>query len=242
MFGVIQMRILICEDERVLAEDISWNITAVFSRRGIEIEVSVCTSAQEFRDCAPVFRPDLILMDLGLGMDDGYTLIQEYRKTGSKAEIAFITAYQERMQDAFEYRPIGFVVKPANEANLEAIADRFLFYHGDDGYYRFETREMIANLPVKSILYFESEAHSVLIYCEGRSEPYRHNRKLDEIEAELSDMGFFRVHKSFLVNLRYVTGINNSRMRLLINCVNEIPVSRRYYNKTVQRLIELHIE
>lgn len=62
-------------------------------------------------------------------------------------------------------------------------------------------------LTVSDILYIETERHKNIFYTSCAS--YQIYKKLDEIEQQLAPYGFVRIHRSFLVNMRYVRKISS---------------------------------
>ena len=57
----------------------------------------------------------------------------------------------------------------------------------------------------EEILYISSGDHQLQFHMLGEElSPYRMYRKLDELEEDLHEMNFLRIHKSYLVNLQYI--------------------------------------
>ncbi|MEG2054493.1 MAG: LytTR family DNA-binding domain-containing protein, partial [Oscillospiraceae bacterium] len=71
-----------------------------------------------------------------------------------------------------------------------------------------------------------SSGHSLRIHMQNETVIY--TGKLDEVEALLNQT-FIRVHKSYLVNLRFVEGIRGKEIFIADN--QAIPVSRNYFKK-----------
>lgn len=82
---------------------------------------------------------------------------------------------------------------------------------------------------VSGIFYVETERHKNIFYTAQAS--YRIYKKLDEIEKQLAPYGFVRVHRSFLVNMRYVQKISSYVLRLTNGTEISVPKSRYAYVK-----------
>lgn len=67
-------------------------------------------------------------------------------------------------------------------------------------------------LPVEDILYVESNKHKNWFHTADAT--YSIYRKLSDIELELKDYGFIRIHQSFLVNMRYIAKISSYTLTL----------------------------
>lgn len=90
--------------------------------------------------------------------------------------------------------------------------------------YQVTVRREKQELMLDRIIYFES--HKRMIYAYGDAEPISFYGKLSELEQHLSDQGFVRVHRSFLVNADYVDEIHRTH---LVAAGIELPVGRDYY-------------
>nr|MBS0021402.1 response regulator [Gammaproteobacteria bacterium] len=136
-------RILIAEDEAIVAVDIQSQLEAVGYR-----VLAVATSGQEARDQALEMRPDMVLMDIRLsGPLDGIDAAQAIRRK-LDIPIVFLTAYadQETLQRAKATGPCGYLVKPFNERDLYATLEIALHKHQLELALRKRYHELLAIL------------------------------------------------------------------------------------------------
>ncbi len=133
-------------------------------------------------------------------------LIEEYGRTEGK-------------QIKVEEYPAGAGLKRAASARAGEA----------DGRMVFPFVEGSVELDLQKIIYVETDRHKNIFHTEDGD--YRLYRKLDEIEAELAPFGFLRVHKSFLVNMRYVERISSYLLRLATGKEISVPKSRYPYVK-----------
>ncbi|MDO5709006.1 MAG: LytTR family DNA-binding domain-containing protein, partial [Coriobacteriales bacterium] len=75
---------------------------------------------------------------------------------------------------------------------------------------------------ISTIAYLESSLHKVIIHC--RSNSFETYAKLDELQAQLPD-SFTRCHRSYVVNLAFVSSLNEGELRL--HDGTTLPISRR---------------
>ncbi len=111
------MRILIIEDEIIIARFIEQQLTASFDCR-----TAIALNEQEVTNTMPRFLPHLILCDINLEEEkDGITLVENLRRQYA-FEVIFITSYQSRaiIERALLYRPLNYIIKPADEAAVFA--------------------------------------------------------------------------------------------------------------------------
>ncbi|MCR0204152.1 LytTR family transcriptional regulator [[Clostridium] innocuum] len=108
----------------------------------------------------------------------------------------------------------------------------FVLYEAnhDSRYLLVKDQEEYMRLAVEDIIYIESISQEIWIHTgEGR---YRARETMYQLEANLYEKGFLRVHKSFIVNKKDILRIRsslNSKFTLLLTNGDQIEVSRSYY-------------
>ncbi len=135
-----QKKILIVEDESIIAEDISDSLISL----GYGISGMVY-SGEEAIEAAAKFRPDLILMDVNLqGEMDGITAAAEIRSR-FQIPVVYLTAYtdEKTLRRVNATKPFGYIVKPFEEKNLHTTIQLALHQHEYDS---------LTNLPNRSLL------------------------------------------------------------------------------------------
>jgi diguanylate cyclase (GGDEF)-like protein len=135
-----QKKILIVEDESIIAEDISDSLISL----GYSI-TGMVYSGEEAIEAAAQFRPDLILMDVNLqGEMDGITAAAEIRSR-FQIPVVYLTAYTDEntLRRVNATKPYGYIVKPFEEKNLHTTIQLALHQHEYDS---------LTNLPNRSLL------------------------------------------------------------------------------------------
>ena len=135
-----QKKILIVEDESIIAEDISDSLISL----GYEI-TGMVYSGEEAIEAAGKFRPDLVLMDGNLqGEMDGITAAAEIRSR-FQIPIVYLTAYTDEntLRRVNATKPFGYIVKPFEEKNLHTTIQLAFHQHEYDS---------LTNLPNRSLL------------------------------------------------------------------------------------------
>jgi two-component system, cell cycle sensor histidine kinase and response regulator CckA len=117
-------RILVVEDERVVARDIQYRLTEM----GHTV-VNITRGGDEAVRLAEELRPDLVLMDIRLdGRTDGISAAQEIRSR-FHLPIVFLTAYadEDTLHRARVAEPFGYVLKPFDERELRTVIEMALY-------------------------------------------------------------------------------------------------------------------
>lgn len=164
-------------------------------------------------DCGESFYDqdeyDVVFMDIEMGEMDGFETAKRYRHKNSDALIVFLTTHVELsrrgyMVNAFRYIDKEFIVDEVEEA-LTAIdelpkKDHVIVFHV------VNMAEM--HIRAKDILYVETDKRNIIVHTIERD--YVSNRGIEEVEEELKEHGFFRCHRSYLVNLERIRKIDRS--------------------------------
>lgn len=122
-------RILICEDEVLLAEDLAYSLRNL----GHEALKPVISGEEAIR-IAEISKPDLILMDINLeGEIDGIEAARQIRAR-SDIPIVYLTAYraQDVLQRAKKTEPYGYLSKPVGFLELRSVVETALYKHEAD--------------------------------------------------------------------------------------------------------------
>ena len=158
---------------------------------------------------------------------NGLDLAEVITNIAPKAQIIFATAYDEFALKAFELQARDYIVKPIEEERLtlaiahvknhlpqvpvEATSPSIIqTLPSMDGELDIQKISVerdghIILIPIQGITYFSSEPTHVAVHT--RNGIYRTNKTLTELQNRLIHTSFFRVHRSFLVNLNTVQEI-----------------------------------
>ena len=133
-------RLIIVEDEAIVAADIAIRLDEL----GYEV-VGTAAGGQEAITLAERVRPDLVLMDIHLqDAMDGIEAAQELRMRG--VPVVFLTAYSEgtTIQRAKLAEPLGFILKPFEDRELEIVIEMALYKCKAEAALRQQTLELQA--------------------------------------------------------------------------------------------------
>lgn len=121
-----ETRILVVEDESVVAKDIQWSL------KGLGYEIcGWASSGEEAIQKAKDLRPDLVLMDIVLKGDmDGVQASEHIRKSFN-IPVIYLTAYADdhTLQRAKVTEPFGYILKPFEERELHTTVEVALYRH-----------------------------------------------------------------------------------------------------------------
>lgn len=152
---------------------------------------------------------DIILMDIEMKFMDGMTAAEEIRKLDQEVVIMFITNMTNYAIRGYQVDALDYVLKPVSYFAFSQKLGRAI------GKIKKNTAKIISidmpsgvkKLEIDNIFYIESEGHNLYFHTTGGDFSIR--AKLGDFEEQLSAYNFFRSNKGYLVNLKYVDGVEN---------------------------------
>ena len=206
------MRIAICDDEAHETVHLEQLIAAYAFKHDYDLQ---CERFTDGRDLLEREKFDLYFLDFRMEGMDGIAVAQALKKKYSQAvTICYLTNYAAAAADVINHRIYadGFLQKPV-EARL--LAEKLDQFYGMSFFQRFELRRgaNFQTVYAQDILYVEADDKRVKLHLFDRVEHY--NYLLREIEKVLESSGvFYRVSRSFLVNMQYVDRYDAKRVTM----------------------------
>lgn len=227
------MLFAICDDDNNVACYIKNKISKICPA---STEIVIFNSASELTDYVINKRaPNAIFMDICLDNENGIDAIKKRGNHIIDIPVIFITGYTEYCQDIFiDFKPWGLLVKPIDNDKLEYYINKLYDIYGNRPSSIFiNVNGQQSKILTNDILFIESDKRKVIYHTtNGKFEEYT---KLDSAVEKLG-AGFLRCHKSFAVNLKYVTNFEKSK--IILSTKREIPVSRSYCQSVKTAIFE----
>ncbi|EHQ30485.1 two component transcriptional regulator, LytTR family [Mucilaginibacter paludis DSM 18603] len=236
------MRCLIIDDEPLALELLEDNINKVGNMRLVGRCRTVTQAMQVLHDQTV----DLIFCDIQM---PGINGLQFVRSLTKKPLIIFVTAYQEFAVDGFDLDVVDYLLKPVafdrflkacNKASglfellkmrTETAPERskkYLFLHSDYNLIKISNQE---------ITYIEGLKDYVKVHLAGSAKPVISRITIKALEEQLPVNDFFRIHKSYMVNLEHVHSIRKGRIKV---ADSEIPFSDNFKDVITLMTGKLH--
>lgn len=170
-------------------------------------------------------KPDLVLLDIKMPDGSGFDLLARYGKINFK--VIFITAFEEYAIQAFKFSAIDYLLKPIEPEELikaidkvnehllqishpntmdvqfEAFLSNLKNRNGEDKKLVLKTTENIYVIPIHEVISLSSDRNYTRFNFLERP-PIIVSKTLKEFENILLEYGFMRVHRSHVINLKYI--------------------------------------
>lgn len=180
---------------------------------------------------------DLLFLDLNLGGRDGFDLLK--KAVAGSFHTIIVSAYAEKAIEAFEYGVLDFVAKPFTRQRLEKALDRFNtpYRQQETKFLAVKRLGIIESVDLAEVCFFKgANNYSELFVRSG--EELLHDKSLNRLE-QLLPAHFLRVHKSYIVNERMITGMRQAgnSTELILDSGQSVPVSRTKVAEFKKRFI-----
>lgn len=215
---------------------------------------AVCSNGEAALEAIEKHQPQLLFLDVEMPGMDGFQMLEACSKPSF--QVIFTTAYNQYAIPAIRHSALDYLLKPIDVHELIAAVKKaasqitghsqekidtlleFLHTHLQQGErLAMPTTDGLRMMPIRDILYCESEAAYTRFYLQGEEKPIHIYRSMKEVEEMLSDKGFFRVHNSYLVNLffmdKYIKGDGGE---IIMSDGHSVPVSRQRKQDFLMRI------
>jgi len=179
-------------------------------------------------------RPDVVLLDIKMPGQDGFSLLDELIRLELHSHIIFITGDPDSAYKAIRYRPFDFLLKPVHPDELHYALRKVLIHNRDhhiithdlknrqEDFKRnlcFKTRSGFIMVDTSNILYVEADwNYSTIFLCNNKQELVTLN--IGKIEKMLPLNGFFRINRSNIINLDFLLRVDRKRKFCIVNYDN----------------------
>lgn len=196
------MKILICDDEYTNLEILKKHIMEYTAAHCIKADIYATTSPKEIFESSTSY--DLAFLDIQMPDIDGISVAKELKNRNQKVVIFFVTAFDEYQDEAMDLHAFRFFDKTLNIERLYSGLNRAIEYLNEsyiDVYIENKNRHI--KVSVDDIKYIKRENRKNTVVT--NNEIYTVRCKFDELISALPNTFFYLVHKSFYVNLHYIT-------------------------------------
>lgn len=235
-----KLRAIIVDDELHGRE----NLKKIIENYCHEIEILGCAdSVVSAKELVSVHNPDVVFLDINMPVLDGFDFLEEYEERNFLT--VFVTAHDEFGINAVKAGAADYVLKPVNIKELKQTVKKLLAILNKQIKTEAirETDKLV--LPssygynvfaVDDIIRFEAEGcYTKVIFKEGKSKIV--SRTLKDFEETLPKEKFFRIHKSHLINLKYIKDYSRIGGNFVtMTDGSKVEISRRKAPEFIQKI------
>ena len=219
-FSMEKIKIVIVEDNAVVAEDLSQILTG----HGYHV-VAVEDNGYDALESIKEHDPDLALLDIHLKGDISGIEVAQIINEKYAMPFIYLSAYSDETTfgAAKLTRPHAYIVKPFNEKELKLAIELALFTYSQEEQSESEIAPFDQNyflrdsifvkdgnhfikVPLKEILYLEATGSYCKLFSTDRE--FTISCNLNKLSSKIAEHNFIRIHRSYVINLNHIKGIN----------------------------------
>lgn len=185
--------------------------------------------------------PDIIYMDT-TGKMNGLELAKQLRARHCDAEIILLTNNTDQLYDSFAIKPMQYLIdskltfKRFAEVFMHAVC-RVWVKHKKNSLFLHKSGNGLIVLPIRNIVFFKIHKRVVTVYYEDKERTFY--SCMETLEKQMKEQNFIRTHRSYLVNLSYVSKIASNCIYL--NSDESLPIGTTYLNKVKQAFHDYNV-
>ena len=237
------IHVLVVDDEALARR----NLTLLLRNDPDIASVIECGSGLEAIEEVRRSRPDLVFLDVQMPECDGFDVL-EFLGADMPETVIFVTAYDAYALRAFEAGALDYLLKPFDDARfgraLARAKEKLARYAPKErrsiSRIAVKSRNQTLFLNVADIDWIEAASYYACIHMGTVTHILR--RTLQDLEQDLDSRTFARIHRSTIVNLDRVRGLelqDSGDYEVVLHSTARLRLSRRYRKRIQERLGEL---
>ncbi|MBA4407696.1 DNA-binding response regulator [bacterium] len=220
------------------------NLKKIIENYCHEIDILGCTdSVVSAKDLVNIHKPDVVFLDINMPVLDGFDFLEEYDDRNFM--VVFVSAHEEFGINAVKAGAADYLLKPINIKELKQTVKKLLTLKSKESKAATVPQSDKLVIPsthgfeviiIEDIIRIEAEGcYSKVVIKAGKDKIV--SRTLKDFEDTLPKEKFFRIHKSHLINLKYIKDYSNlSGSFVTMTDGSKIEISRRRTPEFIQKI------
>lgn len=253
--AVTTITAILVDDEKLASDELAYQL-----RDFPDIEVAAaCSNGLEALKLIEDLEPDLVFLDVQMPGLDGMGVMRRMRESGAPIPyVVMVTAYDQYAVEAFRWEALDYLLKPIDKERLAMTVERARKGVAERAKTTPElpppkptlqrTKLLVKSnqrnfiVDAREVVYATIEDGLITVVAsnlEGQS----NYRTIEELQSNLDPETFWRVHRSYLVNIHRIKEVvpwfkSSFQLRMDDKKQSEIPVSR-VQTKRLRALLKL---
>lgn len=220
------MRILICDDDALMVEQLQKYIQKYFEHHRLKCPELVSYSNGESL-LADKGDKDILFLDIEMRGMNGIYVGNELKKTNKNTIIFVVSSYFEYLDDAMRFHVFRYLSKPLDKQRFfRNMKDAIDLYNTMTSKVPIETKQGIHTLPSSDIITVEAQGRKVIIHT--TSQDFESIHTMQYWADTLPKNCFFQTHRSFIVNFEHIASFDHTLVHMTDNQFHAYLTKRKY--------------
>ena len=231
------MKVLIVDDEKLALS----RLNRLLNEEGVSNIVQCNDPIEAIKEVAKE-KFDIAFLDISMPNMSGLELANAILDINPKTFIIFQTAYEEHALEAFQSGGMDYLLKPiSNESVKNALEKVEKYLNTSD-----TTKKLVAKrgnriylIEMDDIYYIKADLDEVIIKIKDADAYLR--KKIGDMQILLGDKNFFRVHRSYIVNvdkIKSMQSVEQSKLEISFEGIDDIVTSSKDGAKEFREYLE----
>ena len=245
------IKAVLIDDEKNALEMLEWQLHTYCP----QVEVSaICINADLGISAIQQHKPQLVFLDIEMPKKNGFEVVQAFSQPFF--DVIFTTAYNQFALKAFRFAALDYLLKPVDAEDLVVAVSRYEKKMLNSHFKQqldilmqqynqpntlpdkisFATQQAIHFISPSNIVYCESDSNYTTLHFMDKSKMVV-SKTLKEVEEMLIHYHFFRIHHSFIINLKQVNRyVKTEGGSIEMTDGAQLPISRQRKEELMQVL------
>jgi DNA-binding LytR/AlgR family response regulator len=228
------LSIAVCDDEVIECCNMAKRIKEIMEEIKMPCIIRQFQSGGELLQTLESF--DVVFLDIIMRELDGMKTAQIFRERASDKILIFVSSSREYVFEAYDVEAFQYLLKPVDDRKLKSVLQKAVLKTESrlQEFIIVSRERQKKKLFLDDIYYFEIKGR--MVDAHGPEGIFTYYEQMGKLENKLQDKGFFRCHKSYLVNLKYVDRYN--RQEVILENGEKVVIAKRRYEQFVREVLK----
>lgn len=206
------IRIAVCDDDQSTLAQLEKYIDSGFRKYTTDIEIHSFDNGKLLLNTNDHKKFDVLFLDIDMPKITGFDVAKELRNSFENCYLIFISSHSDLVYKSFDFQPFNFIRKSPTqlfEDTLNNVIKKLMSNMKQNEIIVLED-EISGKVAAyyRNIIYIKSDRHYLYYYLQDHDEPIKIRGSINDIENHLEEYDFARIHRSIIINLRFVLSID----------------------------------
>ena len=234
------IRIGICDDNINMLQNLKNVVHTSFAAYPVEFEITTYTNGQLVVNAHRIEKFDILFLDIDMPGINGFDVAKSLRDDYINCFIIFVTSYSELVFESMNFLPFNFIRKncsiPIEESVRLTTAKLIKYMRQNEKLLLKDEKNCDFDIYIRDIAFISNDKHYVKYHTIKHPTGLRARGLITELEQKLIDYDFVKIHKSYLVNLRYLSRVDKKNDEIYIREMDKkLPMSKNYKKEVLEK-------
>lgn len=203
---------LICDDQRPCCDTILQYLLKYCEERNFTCFYDTYTKGEDALSTEKSYN--IAFLDIEINNVSGLDVAKHLKEKNKNVIIFFITEYEKYIDDAMDLFALRFIKKPLDYSRFYSGLDKAIeLINEDDVEFYLKDTNKVLKIKSKDIMYVETLDHKTKVVTTNAI--YYSSELIEYWNKKLTHISFYRVHKSYIINLDYVVEYKRNEVKLI---------------------------